>query len=588
MGLHSKKSFKNLGLALLTTVIAAGSYGLPEEASAQIQNISANVPNAHDYEGDNSFITNISFKKAIEAGRVGKRSFIDKNAVRVFYTDRNGETFWTSGDDVHRRADHMYKAIEESWTHGLNPYKYHYPEIYDLLEKDDEGSRAGLELLLTDAFIRYARDLSGKRVSGKTFNLDENDWKHPISAMEAVSYLSSSERDFKQTLRDLEPAGQTYQILRKELIRLANEGPHARESLLPIVFKGIMRPGWDHKEISRLREYLGLAEPAQGKYVYDDALVSAVMRFQRENSLNADGVIGSNTMEVINRTNKDKMKQIVANLERLRWVDNAGRGDKFVIVNLPSAMLWAIEDGNVALEMEVIVGKPERRTRSFKTEIVGVRLNPDWTIPPTIKRYDILPKLKDDISYLSDKGMELYSGYGSQAVTLDPAAIDWHNLSNRELHSIRMVQGPGDNNPLGRYRLLMPNDYNIYLHDTNHPELFAKPERAVSSGCMRMKHPEQMASFLLKDKDGWSEGKTRNILNSYRKTDISIPNKVPVYIFYYTVWVGDNGRIVYGNDIYNYDSKLINELRKLDGFHIPSHNERYQGNVSDAQLVSFQ
>lgn len=584
MGLHSKKSFKNLGLILLATMMVAGAYGLFDEASAQIQNASMTMTESMDHGS----IMDAYYTRAIEAGRVGERALADKNALRSFYAERGGKTFWTDGDDVHRRADYMYKAIEESWTHGLNPYKYHYPEIYNLLEKDDESSLAELELLLTDAFIRYARDLSGKRVSGQPFNLDEKDWKHPMSAQEAALYLSESERDFRKTLKNLEPAGQTYQILRKELIRLANEGPHSREELLPIAFKGIMRPGWDHKEVPVLREFLGLDQPSQGQYIYDDELVSAVMRFQRENALNADGVIGSNTMEVINRTNKDKMKQLVANLERLRWVDNTGRGDKFVIVNLPSAKLWAIDDGDVEFDMDIIVGSPERRTRSFKTEIVGVRLNPDWTVPPTIKRYDILPKLQDDISYLSDKGMELYSGYGSQAVTLDPSSIDWESLSNRDLHGIRMVQGPGDNNPLGRYRLLMPNDYNIYLHDTNHPELFAKPERAVSSGCMRMKDPERMAEFLLRDIDGWSNSKTRNIINSYKKTDISIPNKVPVYIFYYTAWVGDNGQVVYGNDIYNYDSKLIDSLRKLDGFHIPSHNSNYQGNVSNAHLVSYQ
>ena len=286
-------------------------------------------------------------------------------------------------------------------------------------------------MLLTDAFIRYVRDLSGKRVSGAPFKLDEKDWKHPLNASQAITYLEWNEPDFRNVLKTVEPGGQTYDALRRELITLVNEGVDPKEDLLPIVFNGLMKPGWGHKEIPKVREFLGLEQPDYEATYYDDELAAAVMRFQRENALNPDGVIGSNTLAVMNRTKMDQIEQLVANLERLRWVDTSDRGDKFVVVNLPSAMLWAIEGGKVAFEMPVIVGSPERRTRSFKTEITGVRLNPDWTVPPTIKRYDILPKIQNDINYLSDKGMELYQGYGHQTITLDPTSINWDNISKQ-------------------------------------------------------------------------------------------------------------------------------------------------------------
>ncbi|MFP4314096.1 MAG: murein L,D-transpeptidase, partial [Alphaproteobacteria bacterium] len=455
------------------------------------------------------------------------------------------------------------------------------------MERDDPRSRIELELLLSDAFTRYVRDMSGMRVSARSIYLDDEDWKQRIEGLQAINYLNTAQNNMHDFLSDIEPQGKTYKKLRKELINLVNAGPSEKEVLLPIEVSGILKPGWGHKVIPQIREFFGLRQPQYAPGKYDDELAAAVMRFQRENGLKDDAVIGPNTLAVINRTTADKIKHIVVNMERLRWVDTQERGDKYVIVNIPSAKLWAIKDGRVDLEMPVIVGHPGRATQSFKTEITGLRLNPDWTVPPTIKRFDILPKIQEDPEYLLKKGMELFEGYGRNAVSLDPYSIDWVNITNRELHAIRMVQGPGDNNPLGRYRVLMPNGYNIYLHDTNQPELFAESARALSSGCVRMKYPEKMAEYLLEDIEGWSVKQAQEILDSYKKTDIRIPDAIPVYLFYYTTWLDDNGQIVYGNDIYGHDKKLIEEIQKIDGFYIPVHNDNRE-HYSNARLVSYQ
>ena len=127
-----------------------------------------------------------------------------------------------------------------------------------------------------------------------------------------------------------------------------------------------------------------------------------------------------------------------------------------------------------------------------------------------------------------------------------------------------MVQGPGANNPLGSIRVLMPNPHNIYLHDTNHKSLFARTNRAQSSGCVRMKNPEKVADFIMKAKPNWSKQKMEDILNKGEMKDIYTSEKMPVYILYQTVWIGSENQIVYGNDIYSYDKKLLQLLEKLD------------------------
>lgn len=580
------KITKKFTVAMFSFAILS-SFMYVIDANAQTQ--AAKSSFSQSLNKKSPLLHNASFSNALEAGKIGKKYLFDKQALQSFYKARVSQPYWLDHNlSPKRSVDTMFKKIEESWTHGLNPYKYHYYEIYDLLDKNDYQSRAKLEVLLTDAFMRYAHDMSGMRIDAKKIRLDASDWKQGISGYETISYLSTRSDNISDTLLDLQPKGKTYKALRKELIRLVNKGPEEYEKLLPIQFEGILKPGWGHKTIPRLREFFGSRDvPSHQRMKYDDDLASAVMRFQRQNGLNPDAIIGKRTLEVINRTTDKKILQIAANMERLRWVDVNDRGNKFVIVNLPSAKVWAIKDGRVSFEMPIIVGRPGRETKPFTTVITGVRLNPDWTVPPTIKRFDIWPKAQQDPNYLVEKGMELFDGFGSSAMTLDPHSIDWENISKRELHSIRMVQAPGDNNPLGRYRILMPNAYNMYLHDTNKPELFSSPDRAQSSGCMRMKYPEKMAEFLLSDVDGWSNEKTESILASYKKTDIVIPEKVPVYVLYYTNWLDDNGRIIYGNDIYGLDKKLMAEIQNIDGFDIPVHNNINEHN-SNVHLVSYQ
>ncbi|MCB1651440.1 MAG: L,D-transpeptidase family protein, partial [Alphaproteobacteria bacterium] len=306
-------------------------------------------------------------------------------------------------------------------------------------------------------------------------------------------------------------------------------------------------------------------------YIYDDRLSAAVIEFQKQNGLKPDGIVGSQTLEILNKTNKQKIGQIIANLERLRWVEE-NKPDKFVVVNIPSATLWAVDGGKVQFEMPVIVGRKKRPTNTFVAQITGVRFNPTWTVPPTIKKEDILPKLKEDPEYLSSKGMELVSGVGENALTIDPASVDWAAISEDDLKQFNMVQTPGSHNPLGQIRVLMPNRYNIYLHDTNERGYFSRASRAASSGCVRLKEPKKMADFIMRSGKSWNDAQMESLLGAGKMRDVFIKNPIPVYLLYYTVWINEKGELVYGNDLYGYDKKLIKMLSDIDGILIPVDN----------------
>lgn len=514
-----------------------------------------------------------TLQEIIGRPEVQGRKLSDAIALQNFYAAREDALLWTEGGAGALSAfgHTLLGRLEESWTHGLNPRSYHTDKIKNVLEQAEPASRLEAEVLLADGFVRYAQDLSGMRVPAESLGLDPEHWLQPITAHAALQLLTRHE-DIEAALAEIEPHAPTYLRLREELIKLAEAPEEPYLSVMPIDFgEALLKPAQRHRRIPDLRLRLGATPQSDDELLYDDRLAAAVIKFQRMHGLREDGVIGANTLRALNRTRNDRMKQIVVNLERLRWLDEK-RPAKYVVVNIPSATLWAIEEGEVAFEMAVIVGRAKRATNSFVTEIKGVRFNPDWTVPPTIKKDDLWPKLVSNPEYLTDKGIEVYLGYEPDAETLDPASIDWASLTPNDLHALRMVQVPGAHNPLGRIRVLMPNRHNIYLHDTNERSLFAGAERAQSSGCIRMEYPEVMAAFIMKGQKNWDEARIQSTLEKGETKDYLINQPIPIYLLYYTVWADPEGQIIYGTDIYGEDQKLLDILKNIDGFSISGHN----------------
>ncbi|MEZ5813716.1 MAG: L,D-transpeptidase family protein [Alphaproteobacteria bacterium] len=500
-----------------------------------------------------------------------RKSFKDVQALEGFYLARGYKPYWVNKSRVQSNARDFVEILEQSWKHGLNPYSYHLERVYALMEGGDQDALAELEVLLSDAYVRLGQDLTGIRVDPRFMKSHSRYWRAPFTAEYFLGRLGQ-ERDVERLVRSLEPKGKTYARIQEELVRQIRKEPEPYEAVLPIRLGRLLRPMQRHERVPDLRLRLGVEGPqTEDPLLYDDRLAAAVIRFQRENSLKDDGVLGPQTLDILNRSREQKIEQLIANLERIRWVEE-DKPEKFVLVNVPSATLWAVEDGRVAFEMPVIVGRKKRPTNIFRAEIHGVRFNPDWTVPPTIKKDDILPKLQEDPEYLTNKGMQLISGVGEAAVTLDPLAFDWENITQEELKDLRMVQVPGAHNPLGQIRVLMPNSYNIYLHDTNEPQYFERASRAASSGCVRMKDPERMANFILQGRKGWDERDLPEVLADGKTHDLFIPEPIPVYMLYYTVWINDQGDLVYGQDLYQFDEDLIKMLKNIDGFLIPVDN----------------
>jgi murein L,D-transpeptidase YcbB/YkuD len=501
-----------------------------------------------------------------------QKNVLSKAALKHFYSTHGSDAYWSTERGLNANSEHFIEVLKQSWAHGLNPQNYHLEQIEELTAQGDyhkyDVMVAQLDVMLTDAFARYVRDLSGMRINASAVRMDSKHWRQLISAKEALMVLPADQLgsdDFERVLASASPQSATYNNLRRKLRSLLDEynsSDGSAQQQLSINLSGrVLKPGWSHREIPELRAFLGSSLPdGEGLMNYDPALEAAVKGFQKTNGLKPDGLVGPQTLQVMNKTLKQKIYQVVANLERMRWVER-NKPERYVVVNIPSGMLWAIDNGAVKVEMPVIVGRVKRETPSFVTTISGMRLNPTWTIPPTIKKKDIWPKMMKDPNYLANRGIELtrVSADGGGREVVDSTSVDWFNTSWNDLNRMRMVQTPGRANPLGLYRVLMPNRHNIYLHDTDQKHYFERSDHAISSGCIRMKEPEKMAEFIFESKANWSKSRTESLVEA----------RIPVYLLYYTAWSDDNGDIVLGRDIYDYDGTLIQELKKKDAFLIP-------------------
>lgn len=547
--------------AIMALCLLAGAGALPaNQSSARAQSGAA----AMEIDPDVSPALAEALQSGLKAGRAGAARFRDIEGLRDFYRERGFKPLWlTRRDAFNETAKTVLGALEVSWTHGLNPLTYHVDTLRTALEGTGRLTPADFELLMSDAVVRYGRDLTGMRVTPGSVGQSAAYWQPPMRGGDILRWMARNPDKTRWALGQLAPQGDLYQKLREQLIKTLAEPEE--ESRPAVRISGNLRPGSHHDAVPTIRRFLKAGSaPPQGATYYDAALAEAVKQFQAAHGFAADAIIGPATQKILNLSRLDKINQLVVNLERQRWMDRV-RPDKYVMVNIPSATLWAVENGRTQLQMKVIVGKETRPTNSFKTTITGVRFNPTWTVPPTIKKEDYLPALAEDPEYLAKRGIEImYDGK-----TVDPVTVNWAELPWEQAKNLTMRQGPGGANPLGRIRILMPNNYNIYLHDTNDRSVFTRNTRTLSSGCIRIEEPEKLADFILADNQGWSDETRRAVLASEAMRDIGAQTPIPVYLVYNTIWEKGDGGVVYGYDLYGSDDQLMGAIRAIDGFKAP-------------------
>ena len=479
-----------------------------------------------------------------------------RNLIATFYERRRFRPAWTRPEQVAALAE----AIASSRSHGLDPEDYHAATVRRLAAGGTAGvDDAGRELLLTDALVRLVYHLRFGKTNPRELYPGWNFTRapvviDPVPALEAIVAAPS----LKDAVERYAPALPLYQRLREALAHyrvIEADGGWAR-----VESGTALEPGARGPRVVALRERLALGgdieRDAAAPGEFDEALAAAVRSFQRRHGLEADGVVGRRTLAALNVDATRRIDQLRVNLERVRWVAQDLTGD-YLIVDIAGFSAQLHLDGRLAWSSRVVVGRPYRRTPVFRATMDHVVLNPTWTVPPTILREDVLPKLAQDAGYLARHHMQVVDAAGRP---VDASKMAWERYRSGGFPNY-LVQAPGPDNPLGQLKFMLPNAHAVYLHDTPAGQLFEKTERAFSSGCIRLEKPHELAVLLLDDRERWSADALHAAIAAGATRTVPVKRRVPVMLLYFTAEVDEDGTVRFHPDLYGRDPGVLAALR---------------------------
>ncbi|MFC2150577.1 murein L,D-transpeptidase, partial [Calditrichota bacterium] len=469
-------------------------------------------------------------------------------------------------------AMEMLDAIRMSKSDGLQPGDYHPQTIEQLMKQSESAAKANLpvsyplavslELLLTDAYLLLGSHFLAGKIDPQTI---DSEWIANRRDMDMASVLQTAidKKDIKGSLENLLPPQRGYTQLREQL---ANYRILKKGNPLPALSEGDkLQPGNNSDRLIAIRILLqtfgDLSRSNPDSLLwYDTQLLDAVKRFQLRHGLDADGVIGKGTIAAITTSLDQRIEQIEVNLERWRWLPQ-DLGETYILVNIANFTLNVMDRKERVLFSRVIVGRDYRRTPVFSDKMTYIVFNPYWHVPFNIATQDILPSIKKNPDYLTQKRLKIFQGTGISQKEIDPTTLNWSDYSiNKFPFQIR--QDPGPDNALGVVKFMFPNKFNVYIHDTPAKELFQKNDRAFSSGCIRLQNPLDLAEFLLKDTDGWSRQTINEVVKTAREQTVRLPNAMPVHLLYWTAWVDDTGMLNFRSDVYTRDKAVMIALKE--------------------------
>jgi L,D-transpeptidase YcbB len=487
--------------------------------------------------------------------RAGGERLIARQALPMFYAARGFEQAWRDEE----AAAQLEAWIGDAARYGLEPADYHRDALRRLRGAKSTADRDDRDLLLTDAFLILGSHLVSGRLHPETF---DPEWIAVHREVDIVQALDRALAGFgvSATLAGLQPHHEGYYRLAEALQRYRELDAAGG---WPILEEGErLELGGSGPRVAALRRRLartGDLDEAEGD-VLDEALRDGVAHFQRRHGLTADGKVGPLTLRALNVSAAERARLIELNLERWRWLP-VDLGERYILVNLPAFTLELVDDEVRVLQMRVIVGKPYRRTPVFSDLLRYVVLNPYWEVPPSIAVQDKLPLIRKDPSYLATNGFKVYSGWGADETAIDPATIDWTAVG-RASFPYHLRQDPGPLNALGKIKFMFPNPFNVYLHDTPSRELFQAENRSLSSGCIRIERPIDLAERVLQGAVGWDRDAIETALASQRTRTVALARPLPVHLQHWTAWVEGDGSVAFRDDLYGRDERLDLALRE--------------------------
>jgi L,D-transpeptidase YcbB len=311
-----------------------------------------------------------------------------------------------------------------------------------------------------------------------------------------------------------------------------------------------LRVGTRSPAVPPLRERLSIAgdlELNSGEaQVFDSYVDAAVRRFQVRHGLHADGIVHEPTLRAMNVSAQARLAQLKTNAVRLKSL-TGNLGNRIVVANIPAAQIEAIENGVAITRHTAVAGKPDRPSPDIQSKIVQINFNPFWTVPVSIIRKDLIPKMQAEPDYLTKNHIRIFDARNNE---LSPAQIDWYSA---EAVNYKFKQDAGDFNSLGSIRINFPSPHGVYMHDTPSKNLFGEDFRFASSGCMRVQNVRELVYWILAETPGWSKAEIDEVIKSGERKDAKVAKPLPLYWVYVTAWATPDGVVQFRDDIYNRD-----------------------------------
>lgn len=507
-----------------------------------------------------------------------------KAKVERFYRANAFQTKWLFDQAPSSLYGSWNTAVRSAGNYGLRASDYDIDQIEERvasLYKSNPISlndAANLDVHITEMYFLFTTHL----LEGKVKNTANKNsiWIRDNVSNSSLQDLTLLTEAYKpdqllEGIGKLQPLAVQYQKLQAALQHYRHLEKNSAH-FTPIIVSGKIKPNEKSNSIPLIRKRLsihdlkvyppvidsitGIADTTQ----YDQALVDGIKMFQARHGLEADGVIGEKTMKYLNQSFQEKADIIALNMERLRWYAKPRTGN-YIVVNVPEYKLRAYENEDLRLEMKVIVGLSSKPTPIFTDELNHIVFSPTWTVPVSIIKEEIIPKLKENPEYYTQKN---YSFYKNET-EIDPVSETWAD-DKVNPGNYRIVQKPGPDNSLGRIKFVLTNDMSVYMHDTPNHRLFSKDYRALSHGCIRLDEPLRFAEYLLRDQKGWTMERIRKTIDENNTAAIHLKQHYDVFVEYRTAWVDDNGVVNFREDVYGHDKVQLQQLfpaeKKTNGY----------------------
>lgn len=455
-------------------------------------------------------------------------------SLRRFYRTRGYAYAWYDSRGRIESCMDLYNRILNLSDEGV-PFHVPYLSAYRGMIEGDSTIQPSLsadpmaEVMMTAQYLHYAKDAW----KGLPESLSrETEWYLPRPRTDYTRLLDSMTRSDGTVDAIGEPLPRQYRLLKEQLKRfrsweLSGECQPIRTERKRYAMGDT---GLAVAAIRRRLHLLGDLPSDNRSEAFDAPLDRAVKSFQARFGLRADGVVGAGMMRELNAPLSLRIRQIVVNMERTRWMSSEPSGDHLVI-NIPQFELLVYQGDSLQWTCPVVVGKDANRTAIFQADMRYIVFSPWWNVPASILEKEILPALARNPAYLRQNDLE------------------WQGKSLR--------QRPGEGNALGRVKFLFPNSFSMYLHDTPSKSLFREEKRAFSHGCIRVSEPRRLALHLLRNDTSWTPRKVDDAMASGIERFVTLHHPVPVSIVYFTSWVDGEGYLQFRDDIYRRDERLM-------------------------------